>query len=183
MEREADLAYDENFVKCYNKYHSAVLSFIYKVIYNLPLSEDLAHDVFLKVYEKNIDLDADSPRTLNFLLTVGKNGALDYLRRRKNEVRKYGLMHFDEVVLNDDLYKEIEDYYIEGEIISTLHDTINSFPENKKKIFVEKNFRNRKSSAIARKHKTSPYKIKKVDEEIRVKIREKVKGLYVSDSN
>lgn len=165
------LDFNENFILCYEKYKKSVRNYLNRYVFQFDDSEELTQDVFLKVLEKGKDLDPDSARVKNFIFTIARNKAIDFIKRRKTESVKYNDSHMEEVAFDKQFYKDIENMYIEGEIISTINDTINSFPEIKRDLFIEKNFNDKKLDVLSGDFKISKYKIKKIDKEVRSKIK------------
>jgi RNA polymerase sigma-70 factor (ECF subfamily) len=164
--------YDENFIINYRKYSVPVARFIKKIVFDRDVSEELCQDVFLRVYERNIRLDPDSCRTLNFLFTVAKHTAIDYLRRKNAEEEKIKSLNLEEAILDRQFYEDIENAWLRGEIISTMSDIIDSFPEKKRDLFIALNFGNMTGASTARDSGLTVYHIRKIEEEFHRKIRE-----------
>lgn len=167
-----DGRFDENFIINYRKYARPVARFIKKIVFNRAISEELCQDVFLRVYERNIHLDPDSDKTLNFLFTIAKHAAIDYLRRKDSEEEKIESMNLEEVLLDRQFYEDIENAWLRGEIISTMSDIIDSFPEKKRDLFIALHFGNMSGASMARDSGITAYYIKKIEEEFHRKIRE-----------
>jgi RNA polymerase sigma factor (sigma-70 family) len=166
-----DVAFDEEFSINYRRFSLPVARFLKKIIYDRDTCDELCQDVFMKVYEKKVRLNPDSPRTLNYLFTVAKNMAIDYLRRRRAEEDKLRSMNLDEAELDRKFYEDVENACLRGEIISTLHDTINSFPEKERDLFMAKNFGNRTGVSLSVENGLSMYLIRQIESEIFRKIR------------
>ncbi len=166
--------YQIHFSANYLRFSGTVARFINRFVYNHDLAEELRQDVFLKVWERGVILDPHSPRTLGFLLTVAKNTAIDHLRRKKSEREKLRSMHLDEVMMDRRFYEDIENNYLRGEIISTMRDVIDSFPEREKSVFIDKHLRDRKRITVSRERGVSVYRLKKIEREIVRKIRERL---------
>jgi RNA polymerase sigma factor (sigma-70 family) len=170
--------YNDNFALNYMKYLKVIMKFLKKFVYDWDICEELSHDVFLKVYERNVELDPYSTRTVNYLMTVAKNTAIDYLRRKKIEEEKLQKKYFDELFFNAEFYNDIGDAYIKGEIVSTLSDIVNSFPDYKKDIFIKINFFKKKYAAVTCDTNMSAYKIKQINDEINQRIRDNLKHFF-----
>lgn len=166
-----DTGFDEQFSTNYRRFSLPVVRFLKKIIYDRNICEELCQDVFLKVYEKKVHLDPDAPQTLNYLFTVAKNMAIDYLRRRKAEEDKMKIVRLDEAHIDREFYENIENACLRGEIISTLRDTINSFPEGQRKLFVAKIFDNRSRESLSKESGISLYLMRQMEAEIFRKIR------------
>ena len=173
----SDACYNDNFRLSYLKFSKVIFRFLKGIIYDGDICEELSHDVFLKVYERSIHLDPHSRRTMNFLFAVAKNTAFDYLRRKKKEQEKLRALYFLKQITESGRY-DVGNMYIKGEIVSTLCDTINSIPENKRSVFIEKNFYNRSSASIAGDAHVSPYRIKQINDEMEQKIRDNLKHYF-----
>jgi RNA polymerase sigma-70 factor (ECF subfamily) len=134
-------------------------------VYDRHISEELCQDVFLRVYERKITLDPESPRTLNFFFTVAKNVAIDHLRRKRSEEEKLRSLHIEEAIMDRQFYEDIENFCLRGEVLSTLSDVIKTFPEKQRRLFVEKCLRGRSAASVARDSGMSAYHVRKIEEE------------------
>lgn len=174
---KTDTSKEQGFVLTYVKFLKLVIHTLEKLVPNHDIAEELAHDVFLKLYEKRYELDPHSTRTINLLITVAKNRALDYLKKTGIENDRLREKYFEDVVFDRAFFRDIEDYYIEGEIISTLHDEIDSFSEEYRNVFIDKYFGGRKSSEIARRRRITKYRIRQVENNLHERIRSRL-GKY-----
>ena len=172
MDVEKREEYDEIFTHAYRTYYRIINRFLNGIVYDSAVAEELCQDVFLKVWERNARLDPGSGKTLNFLFTIAKNAGIDYLRRKKIEDSRLRQVCLDEAAMDRAFYDSIENSYIRGEVISTLGDIINSFPEREKEVLVEKILHERRSSEISREKKISVYRIRQIEEEAQGRIRE-----------
>ena len=83
---EAVLAGDED---CYRdlvlRYQSRVVNYLYRIVYNVEEAQDLAQEVFLRVYRA---LDRFDPkyRFSTWLFRVAQNAAIDRIRKRRLKV-------------------------------------------------------------------------------------------------
>lgn len=145
-----------------------------KFVFNPHDSEEIAQDVFMKVFEKGVGLDPESGRIRNFIFAIARNRSVDFIKGRKMELEKIRKIHFEEAVLDRDFYRDIENLYIEGELISTLYDTINSFSEEEKKIYLESAYNDKKNAVVSRELNISSYKLKKILNSLNCRIRERI---------
>jgi len=166
-----ETGFDEQFSINYRKFSIVVIRFLKNIVYDRDICEELCQDVFLRVYEKKINLDPEAPQTLNYLFTVAKNMAIDYLRRRKSEEDKLRYMRLEEAHMDRQFYENIENACMRGEIISTLRDTINSFPEEQRKLFIAKNLRNISKASLSKESGISLYLMRQIEGQIIGKIR------------
>ncbi len=145
-----------------------------KFVRNVHVSEEIMQEVFLRIYERGKNLDPDSTKTKNYLLSTAKNITLDYLRRYHNEQNKYGAKHFEELELSQSVFNDMENAIIHGEVISTLHDTLNSIPRVKREAFLSKVFLNKKNVEIIKEMNITRFILKRIIEEVREEIRMKL---------
>lgn len=93
------------FKELYEKYYSLVDSIAFSILKNKEISQDIAQEVFTKIFELSKE-QLPSSNEATWLYTVTKNEAIAYLRKQKNTVNI------------EDIYNvEQEDEYI-NEVIS-----------------------------------------------------------------
>ncbi|MFC1670179.1 sigma-70 family RNA polymerase sigma factor [Spirochaetota bacterium] len=175
-----NINFDKCFIACYIKYYKRINNYIKRFVQSSDISEELAQDVFLKYYENKYKLDPDLPSTKNYLCTMARNCAIDYIRRKKNEKTKYEQIQYEEITLNKQFYNELENSYIAGEIYSKINDTINSFPQLKKNIIIDKFIYNKSRNDISKEKNVTQYMIKKIELEVQELIEE---NLFTNDSD
>ena len=73
--------------------------------------------------------------------------------------------------MDKNFFKDIEDMYLEGEVISTINDTIDSFPADKRDVYVNRVFEGNRYKKIMSDFKISKFKIEKIENEINSKIK------------
>ena len=83
----------EKFEIIYNLYSKKMLNMAYSVLKNKEDSEDVVHETFIKIARnmKSID-EADSSRTLSYVLKATKNTAINLKSKSKNTN-----FHFDDI--------------------------------------------------------------------------------------
>ncbi len=177
----ADVGFDEIFTTNYRRYAAPVFRFIKKMVYDRDISEELCQDVFLKVYERRIVLDPDSPRTLNFFFTAARNIVIDHQRRKRSEEEKVEALRIEEAVMDRRFYEDIENVCLRGEVISTLSDVINDFPENKRALIAATCLGGRSAASVARENGLSAYCVRKIGEEACRTIRTRMEGFFEDD--
>jgi len=158
-----------------NKNH--IIRFLYAFIRNEAICEELTQEVFLKVFTKK-DAECVWPYARNYLFSVARTTALDYMRKERIRDRRFQKV-VAEASLDDIFSSSLEDYYIEGEIISSLREAINSFPENERKIFIETQIECRGKKKVIEEYNISLYRINKIREKIAQRIKRKLESYYV----
>ncbi len=178
----SDTLYSENFQICYSQHYKSVLGVIFKMTRNIHTSEELAQDIFAKLFAKRIPLDPANPTTRAYLVKVSRNRALDYIRneRRRAEINRQ--MQFEEITLNRDFFEDVEQPVIEGEVISTFYDTLNELTPKEREIFFQRAVLQRRMIDICRELNTTRYIIRKVVLKTSNKLKEKLKGRFEETS-
>jgi RNA polymerase sigma-70 factor (ECF subfamily) len=75
-----DKDFDAIFSNLYSKYYSFLFSYIFSIIHDPDITEDLVHDIFLRLYRLR-NLETDSLKIRNYLKKAARNIAIDYLRK------------------------------------------------------------------------------------------------------
>ncbi len=133
----AENDYDHYFSSVYENNFNRVVKYLMNVVHDFSLAEDLTHDLFIKFYRKRIHFDGNPQKIRNFILKSAKNRALDYLRNERRRHEMYS-RHISEIaVIDDNFLAEIEDFYICGEIVSTVEDVLLDFPDRTRRIFMD----------------------------------------------
>lgn len=126
------------------RYHTLVVRFISGVTGDTEASRDLAQNVFLKLWTGRHKIDDTKPLK-SYLFTIAKNDALNYLKSR---VIKYGTRL-------DDITDYLDSSYIPDanvllrDALSNIKTSVESMPEQRKKIFIMHRLEELKSEEIA----------------------------------
>ncbi|MCX7679738.1 MAG: sigma-70 family RNA polymerase sigma factor [Spirochaetes bacterium] len=170
--------YRDRVAECYTRYGTKLFRIIDKKIHNAHISEELLHDLFLKIYKNQKDIDPSKEHTEIYLITAAINLVRDYFRRNSFELNN--IVHNDLELIDDELYPtvDVENIYIEGEVISTLFDIINRFPKKERKILWRYHFLHHRVSHIAKDFNTSEYKIKKILQKMYNLIRDELSDFF-----
>ncbi len=72
-------AYDEIF----SKYYKPVSYYIFKMVYNKEIAEDITQDTFIKVYKALGNVD-DNVRLSSWIYRIAHNACIDYIRKNKS---------------------------------------------------------------------------------------------------
>lgn len=145
--------------ECYRRHGKALLRAIGRHVDNPHLAEELLHDLLLKLFEKNIDLDPEQPTTRNYLMVSARNHAFDYLKKQRWESNNVVNMNMDTLEIKDTTFQDLEEAVVRGEIISTLHDTLAALPDEEREIFIRKSFQGHTALSISRETGLSVFKV------------------------
>lgn len=72
----------DQFREFFDAHYQQIKNFIYYKTANAALSEDLAQECFLKVWEKRGQIRPDTAK--NYLYTIAKNLAVDHIKKQKS---------------------------------------------------------------------------------------------------
>ncbi len=154
---QAAVRQDDNFIRCYSRFSRSVFNTVNRYVNNPDIAEELMQDIYLKLYQRSTHLDPDHPTTGAYLLTIARNAAYDHLKNMKREMAVCGTANIEEIESRDPAFMHLDNCAIDGEIISTLHDVIESLPADEKEVILERIFQNKQICQIARERRLSLY--------------------------
>lgn len=178
MESRSDQHTDAVFARHYHALAGPLTGFIQRLVYRRDIAEELVQDVFLRIFERGIDIGDKPGEAAALVYTMGRNITIDYLRRLRNERHKYRLLRADGTAPDQGCDRSVEEAWVDGQVISTLHDTIDALPDDDRRLFLERNFDNVSGAALARDRGVSTYRIRRIEQGVRTRIRERLKGFY-----
>jgi RNA polymerase sigma-70 factor (ECF subfamily) len=158
--------------ECYSRYGYTLYKIIDRKIQNPHVSEDILQELFLKMWQKGYKMDPTQQHTKKYLITAANNLIKDYLRQSASENEKSFNADFE--TLDPDLYptRSTEDIYLEGEVVSTLWDTIACLSSEERSVFLRRKMLKHSIRRISRDTGISEYRIKKTLKEITKILRE-----------
>jgi len=172
--KTSDDPFDLVFIDIYNQNYNYLVKYLYLLVYDLNVAEDLAHDIFLRIYKsKNNNISGLQLR--NYLKKSARNIAVDHLRHLSREEMKYQKIIPELKDLNEAFYLNLENSVIEGEVISTVRDVLEDFSERSRKIFISRIIENKTRREVSEEEKISPHSIKRIESEILYVLRKKLK--------
>jgi len=166
--------FDREFEKLYEKYYCYLVKYLSGIVHDFDMAEDIAHDVFVRMYKNKKIPMPDDPRCKSYMIRSVKNMAIDYLRKQKRDelnVKKIIPVWDGEI----DHSFNVESIVLDGCILSTVSDVLGDFPERKSRIFRESVIENRCHREVSLNGGLSRYKVKKIEAEIYQRLREKLK--------
>jgi RNA polymerase sigma-70 factor, ECF subfamily len=115
-----------SFALLVEKYHLPLLAFIFKILGDKDLVEDIGQDVFLTIYKslENFDETRGVPFSA-WIFTIARNRCISVLRQRG--VRKP--IHLDEMDLFADGRKNPEDAFLAREQMTAVAKALRQIPE------------------------------------------------------
>ncbi len=129
----------DSLAECYRMYRNTLLSVIGNYVANRHHAEEILQDLFLKLHEHGTHLDPSHETTRGYLVVAARHLAYDHLKSRRWESRNVVHMNMDIVELDARTLHSLEDAVVDGEILSTLSEILETLPDDEKKIFIRKN--------------------------------------------
>lgn len=138
---------EDAFRLIFERYARPIISFIYDMIGQRDLAEELTQETFVRAY-KNLSGLRDETKLSTWLFGIAKNVARESLRTRHREDHK--------VELDDDRVIELQDdnlppdrALLDKELNGVIRDALSSLDEDKRMVFTLKVFHQRSYEEIA----------------------------------
>jgi len=149
---------DEAFRLIFERYHRPIISFVYDLVGERGLAEELAQEAFMRAY-KNVNALRDQTKLAVWLFGIAKNVARESLRKRLQQGRK--------VELDDRTVTRLHDVSLlpDGQLFSkelnrAIHDALATLDQDKRLVFTLKVFQQKSYQEIAEITEFSIAKIK-----------------------
>ena len=133
------------FEEVFKTYFIPLTSFAQKYVPDLDTAKDIAHTVFINLWEKRNNIDWQKSLK-SYLFTSVHNRCLNYIRDNK---RTNNSVDIDSI--NDDVAWESRDFIEEQETIKNINKAIDLLPEKCKEIFLLNRFEGMKYAEVAEK--------------------------------
>ena len=173
LENRSD-AFDEIFIDFYDKNCRYLVKYLFFLVNDITIAEDLSQDIFLRLYKsKNVNIA--NPKFKSYLKKAARNIAVDHLKKlTRDEAKQEKIIPVLKVV-DETVYSNLEDIIIDGEVISTVRDVLEEFSEKNRKIFISRVFEQKTRRQISKEEEISFYAIKRVEDEILKILKERLK--------
>lgn len=175
MKRDSDR--DCNFNRLYEKNYRGVVTQILKYVSQYEIAEDLAQECFIKIYNCRDKLDFTSDNARNYLYKAAKNAAIDYNRKLARDYKNSSRLLPELKAMDNDFYSQVENYYIEGEVLSTVHDILSEFPEQTREVFFDRIIHEKNLRTISQERNITQYKICRIEKELLFYLKSRLKIL------
>lgn len=131
---------DKEKEEIYRNYHSKVFGYIVSRINNSRDAEDIAADVFVKVYEKLDSFDESKASVSTWIYTITRNTLTDYFRTRK--------VH-EEIPEELACESSFEDEICNREMLNSLAQALEKLEERERSIIILRFYSGRTLKTIA----------------------------------
>ena len=166
-----ELSRQKMFTVLYKRYSKILVSFIINLGTDEETAEEIMQESFLRIYEKSRIYDPDNPVLRSYLYTTARHLVIDFFRRSHVKHERYRHFYIQEVELNSAFFDCLDDAYISGEIISTVHDTIDSFSGVEKDVIIEKFLFDKNNREISRTTRIPVHRIRRIEKNLRSRLR------------
>ena len=126
--------------KIYRDYHGKVYGYISSKINNAQAAEDLAANVFVKIYEKLDSFDEGKASLSTWIFTITRNTLTDYYRTRRV---------FEEVPETLDDGSSVEEDVCNAETLDALASALESLNERERDIIILRFYKGKTLTEIA----------------------------------
>lgn len=94
----------------YHMYSASLFGVISRIIDDVPLSEDVLQETFIRIWQAIDQYDPQKGRLFTWMVNIARNMAIDRLRSKtyRNDARTTGLEGCEELPQNIDLYSRID---------------------------------------------------------------------------
>jgi len=164
---------DEAFRLIFDRYGRPVISFIYDMVGQRDLAEELTQETFVRAY-KNLKSLRDDTKLSTWLFGIAKNVARESLRYKHRET--------DKVAIEDDRVIELSDgklppdrQLLDKELNGVIKDALGALDEDKRTVFTLKIFQQRSYEEIAEITGSSIPKLKTDLHRARAEMRRRIK--------
>ena len=135
------MATDEQKQAIYCEYHGKVCGYIRSKINNAQDVEDLAADVFVKVYEKLDSFDETKASLSTWIYTITRNTLTDYFRTRRT---------FEEIPETLEGGSSIEESVCSAEMLEALAKALEALDERERDIIILRFYKGKTLTEIAK---------------------------------
>jgi len=157
----------EEFKTCFNDYFDPIRNYLYYRSGNSELATDIAQEVFMKIWEKNIDFEPN--RTKGLLYKIASDLFVSQIRKNKVAEKYANSLQFD---LTSESPEEVLAY---EELKTNYEKALNDLSEKQRTVFLMSRIDNLTYKEIAQRLSIS---IKAVEKRMHIAITNLKKQLY-----
>ncbi|NJD22491.1 MAG: sigma-70 family RNA polymerase sigma factor [Melioribacter sp.] len=123
-----------DFTLTYNKFKKPLFNYVCKVMKSDILAEDIAHNVFLKLYS-NLDRIRHTELVEMWIFTTARNEIFSHFRKNKNKINEPIESHEEKFSTNN-LYSDFE----RKELIDFIEDELKTMDESQSEVYYLKEY-------------------------------------------
>ncbi|MFW5770025.1 MAG: RNA polymerase sigma factor [Spirochaetota bacterium] len=159
--------------ECFQLYYQEVVGVIKRYSGDDHLAEDLAQELYTRMLTRQTIPDPKNPACIGYMRKAARNICFDYIR---NEIRKENnrCMYSDNMDEYAGEYHDIEEAFVNGEVISTMIDSIRQMEGVRRSMVIERYCQDKTYADIARELDLSVYVVKKRLKDIHTTLQKKI---------
>ncbi|MGH9880275.1 MAG: RNA polymerase sigma factor [Pyrinomonadaceae bacterium] len=166
----------EAFRLIFERYARPMLSFIYDLVGQRDLAEDLAQETFVRAY-KSLKQIRDETKLASWLFGIGRNVAREAIRSRQRESKNLFDADLSACAVEDTTQTNPAQDLLQKELNGAMHNALNALDEDWRLIFVLKVFHQCSYHEIAEITGFSVPKVKTDLHRARLEIRRRIRPL------
>jgi len=138
----------KDFERIYMVFYKKVFDFINKRVSSSEIAEDLASDVFEKIYKSIDDFKWQGVTISAWIFRIARNRVIDHYRKSSKYKNNVSLFDISNIVKSDD--KKAEDFMLERDEFIVLYNSIREFREEDQYLIYYKFFEELSNKEIAK---------------------------------
>jgi RNA polymerase sigma factor (sigma-70 family) len=75
--------------KLYDRYERPVYAFVYRMVINSMIAEEIVQELFLRIWNRTERFDGGQGQLTGWMFTLARNITVDFLRRQRNRTPQY----------------------------------------------------------------------------------------------
>lgn len=162
----------------YKKYANQITRYFFRKTYDQQTAEELTQETFLKILERGHVEDIQDEKQKSYLYKCARNNLYEHYRYKEKVntgINTIVVLHKEEFIKDE----ELENCFIEGEVMSTIVDTINNEADILQKELIERRYyRNENIRSICIEKKISRYKVNQSLERLWRTVRDHIGNYY-----
>lgn len=144
------------FVEMYDTYHHGIFLFVNKYLRNEVATEDIVHEVFMKVWEVKERIDPERS-FIAYLYRIARNATYKELKKR---LEQYSLDIFEQEGFEPNATESLEETYQYKEYEALFENAVKSLPPQRQRVFVLCRQEGKTYEEVAHQLCISPYTVK-----------------------
>ena len=166
--------------QCYVVYGNYIKRIIQKYVSNKDEIEDIFHEVFLRLLNRQFNADVHSSLVKYYIGKTTRNLCIIYLRKKTIECH-----HYNEMVNKtiEPIYElkcyNAEEAAVEGMVINTLYDVIKELEDDEQSVLFGKYYHDKKLTEMAQEQNVTYYFMRKKIKDIHNKLKHKLQNYSI----
>ena len=123
-----------DFTLTYNRFKKPLFNYLVKIVKSDMLAEDIAHNVFIKLYSNLYNI-REAERIEIWIFTTARNEAFGHFRKNKN-INEVDISHHEESLSTKCYYEEYE----KNELIDIIEDELGKMDQAQSEVYYLKEY-------------------------------------------